>query len=100
MLVCESMEACISVYTCAKSSICCLSSLIPSTARSAWSTPYLTYRSNGAYQLGYLVEVVVLARRLGSSNREMGSNYHPHGDPSSHPHTPCPTRVTEGEPAV
>jgi hypothetical protein len=32
MLVCESMEACISVCTCAKSSICCLSRPIPSTA--------------------------------------------------------------------
>jgi hypothetical protein len=35
MLVCESMEACISVCMCTKSSIHCSSHLIPSTARSA-----------------------------------------------------------------
>jgi hypothetical protein len=39
MLVCESMEACISVCMCAKSSIRRSSHLIPSTMRSAWSTP-------------------------------------------------------------
>jgi hypothetical protein len=35
MLVCESMEACISICTCAKSSIHRLSHPIPSTVRSA-----------------------------------------------------------------
>jgi hypothetical protein len=39
--------------------------------------------------------------RLGVTVREGGgSNYHPHGDTSSHPHTQCPTRAFEGEPVV
>jgi hypothetical protein len=33
-------------------------------------------------------------------NRERGSNYHPHGDLSSHLHTQCPTWAPEGELAV
>jgi hypothetical protein len=33
-------------------------------------------------------------------NHERDSNYHPHGDPSSQPHTKRPTGAHEGEPAV
>jgi hypothetical protein len=60
----------------------------------------LTYRSKGAYQLGYLAEVEVPAQSLGLGNCERGSNYHPHGDPSSHPHTQCPTGAPKGESVV
>jgi hypothetical protein len=50
MLVCESMEACISICMCAKSSIHCSSHPIP---------------SKGVYQSRYLAEAEVLALRLG-----------------------------------
>jgi hypothetical protein len=95
MLVCESMETCISICTCANSSIRHSCHLIPSTARSAWSTPQVMYRSKGAYQLWYLAEAEVPARRIGLGNCERGSN-HPHGNPSSHPHTRYPTGAPVG----
>jgi hypothetical protein len=54
------------------------------------------YRSKGAYQSGYLEEAEVLAQ----GNCERGSNYHSHGDPSSHLHTQYPTGAPEGEPVM
>jgi hypothetical protein len=52
-------------------------------------------------QRGVPVRVPGRGRGSGSEARlrvtVRGSNYHPHGDPSSHPHTKCPTRAPEGE---
>jgi hypothetical protein len=58
------------------------------------------YHSKGAYQLGYLTEEEVLGWMLAQGNLERGNDYYPDGNPSSNPHTQCPTGAPEGEPAV